>query len=231
MGTITSEFLFVIDKVSETLETCVVAGGVARQIHLGEPSVARSDYPDVDFTIRNCDSIPSEICNDFYISHYHPNSSRGKLVIQLACKETFGRIDIFSSKDDGVFSRSNLHNINGADMNVLSAEDLQLNLIEDLIRVLAGRKVNSKYFHYLGMLHEVVDKDKINEILQQYGECSPCIDYESTYADICRLWKNKNELFVKYEYSKTIESCPNCVIDNEFPLVDKNVLIEEWGFV
>lgn len=78
-----------LNKLTASLVEPLFTGGIARNYHLTQNRDSVLQNSDIDVVVEDIAAVRESVNNDFFIAHYHPERGAGKLVIQLADKESY----------------------------------------------------------------------------------------------------------------------------------------------
>lgn len=141
-----------------------IVGGLVIRYHLISKGINYPQRPfnDLDMIIRSPDVVSTAVAKDFLIYHYHPES------FFLALVDPISKIkdDIFSF-DPAPKQLEQVH-FGGRNINVISIEDQIVKTVLDIQRISPETKVDPKQFFDTGLLAQVADMVKANNIWQSY---------------------------------------------------------------
>jgi hypothetical protein len=216
------------------IRTLFVTGGLALGWHLHHRQLFnfRSHFNDIDLAVESKENLPTELCERYLVSHYHPQTPRGKLLIQLADTTTKARIDVFILEDSDVAARSIQAFLGTHNVFILSIEDLSVRFIQQMWRIFSGKKAEPKYKEKLEQAMPLIapelfqaawNKVRLADQPQQpYDAINMIEEYVAANRDCLQT----------VTYSQNLEGkCLNCVDSLQYPLAEKRSIYELWGYV
>jgi hypothetical protein len=212
----------------------IVTGSFAVEWNIGKAGgrVVPRRLNDIDLVVEDASAISPAISGKFLVHHFHPTREKGNVLMQLVDPETATRVDIFSARSASVTERSHQARSGGVDVLVLSAEDLAARLLAIVVIVLDGRTVDPKYFESFSRLLEVVDRNAVSRLWQEYRWGNYAGAFLPTAEKVMRRLHDHPELLKPIEYPKDVDAaCGWCVETEDFPIADRREVFRLLGYV
>jgi hypothetical protein len=221
-------------KIEHHVHHAIITGGLATKPYcvLNGLRIPRIHLNDIDLVVDAESHISETLTDEFYIAHYHPTRGNGKMLMQLADKDTSCRIDIFTSVSPLVSARATPMSFGHRQVKLLSPEDVAAKLLSTLYRVLYDKSVDPKYYQDFQLLCDIVDDDKLKTVWLDYKKAHSSSNVDEVIKEIRTTLERKPELLRENHYETNVKKvCPWCQDSPIFPVAEKMTIYEMWGFI
>ena len=222
----------VVEKLlASGFHACALTGGlaVAAQLRAFGRPIDRCALNDVDFVVKDFETIPAALADRFVLNHIHPHAHEGKTLLQLIDREHALRVDLFRAFGT-TLSRARVMDEQTGPLAVLAIEDLVARTTAHVCsRLRNGLEIDVKHVQAFTRLAGVGLAPQLDQAWHDHRQNVPGT-LETATQEAHQLLTRHPELVVSGKYSTDVTACDWCQDYGPFRLAQPEVIVDILGY-